>query len=220
MMRKNNFCSGFVYSYSSWDHYWEGKLNRDNENLGTVSTQMIGYMGNYGITDKINALFSLPWVKTKASAGTLHGQDGLQDLTLAVKYKAYERKIANADLKLIGVASFSLPVTNYVGDFLPMSIGLRSKNLTLRAIGDYEVKQFFVTAAAAYVYRSNMKIDRSSYYTTEMHYTNEVEMPDALNFQFHAGYRGKVIGAEASVRMQQWWALILNAIPTHCRALA
>jgi hypothetical protein len=199
MMRKNNFCSGFQYSYSSWDHYWEGTLKRNNENLGTVSTQMIGYMGSYGITNKINALFSLPWVKTKASDGTLHGQDGLQDLSLAVKYNAYERKIAGADLKLIGVASFSFPVTNYVADFLPMSIGMRSKNLTLRVIGDYEIKQFFVTGAAAYVYRSNMKIDRSSYYTTEMHYTNEVEMPDAFTYQFHAGYRGKVIGAEAYV---------------------
>ncbi len=55
MMRKKNFCSGFQYSYSSWEKYWEGKLNRINENLGTVSTQMIGYMGNYGITSNFPA---------------------------------------------------------------------------------------------------------------------------------------------------------------------
>jgi len=24
MMTKNNFCVGGTYSYSSWDHYWEG----------------------------------------------------------------------------------------------------------------------------------------------------------------------------------------------------
>ena len=76
MMSKNNFCTGFQYTYGEWKNYWEGTLKRDNENLGAVSTQMVGWMGNYGITSKINALFSLPYVKTKATAGTLHGMDG------------------------------------------------------------------------------------------------------------------------------------------------
>jgi hypothetical protein len=199
MMRKKNFCSGFQYSYSSWDHYWEGKLNRNNENLGTVSTHMIGYMGNYGITNKLNALFSLPWVKTKASAGTLHGVEGLQDLMIGVKYNAWEKKIGNGKLKVMAVGTISFPVSNYVADYLPLAIGMRSRNLTGRVIADYEVNHFFVTAAAAYVYRSNIKIDRQSYYTTEIHNTNEVQMPDAGSFQFHAGYRGRVIGAEAVV---------------------
>ncbi|RYG40850.1 MAG: hypothetical protein EOO01_26435 [Chitinophagaceae bacterium] len=54
MMSKNNLCTGFQYSVSSWDHYWEGKLKRTNENLGHVTTQMVGWMGNYGITNKLN----------------------------------------------------------------------------------------------------------------------------------------------------------------------
>src|SRR5687768_15193997 len=56
MMAKNNFCTGFMYSYSSWDNYWEGTLKRNNLNLGTVSTQMVGWMGNYGITEKLNIM--------------------------------------------------------------------------------------------------------------------------------------------------------------------
>ena len=27
-----------MYSYGSWDHYWEGTFKRNNQNLGTVST--------------------------------------------------------------------------------------------------------------------------------------------------------------------------------------
>src|SRR5580765_9114596 len=73
MMEKNAFCVGPMYSYSSWKNYWEGTLKRENLNLGRVSTQMFGLMGNYGLTRKINLLFSAPYVKTKASAGTLHG---------------------------------------------------------------------------------------------------------------------------------------------------
>src|SRR3954471_24877271 len=81
MMEKNALCIGPMYSYSSWKNYWEGNLKRENRNLGTVSTQMIGLMGDYGVTKRLNVLFGAPYVITKASAGTLHGMKGLQDLS-------------------------------------------------------------------------------------------------------------------------------------------
>jgi hypothetical protein len=196
MMRKNNFCTGFQYSYSGWDTYWEGKLKRTNENLGTVSTQMIGWMGNFGISDKLNVMASLPYVKTKASAGTLHGVDGLQDISISVKYQAFETKGEAGVFKVIGVAGISLPVSNYVVDYQPLALGFKSKTATVRVILDYETHRFYATLAGAYVFRNNTKIDRPAYYTTELHLTNEVEMPDAGNFQAHLGYRGKIIGAE------------------------
>jgi hypothetical protein len=52
--------------YSSWKNYWEGTLKRENLNLGDLSLQMYSVMGNYGITNKLNVLFGLPYVKTKA----------------------------------------------------------------------------------------------------------------------------------------------------------
>ncbi len=64
MMSKNNFCVGGTYGYSSWDHYWEGTYHRNNLNLGTVSTQMVSLMGNYGITDKLNVMVGAPYIWT------------------------------------------------------------------------------------------------------------------------------------------------------------
>jgi len=199
MMKKNNFCGGLTYEYSSWKNYWEGTLKRDNQNLGTVSTQMAAAMGTYGISNKLNVLFGIPWMKTKASAGTLHGQDGVQDLSLFVKWMPVTTKIGKGIFYGYGIGGFSMPVTSYVADFLPLSIGLRSKNLYLRAMGDYHIRGFFMTASATYVYRSNITIDRDAYYTTSIHYSNEVEMPDALQFNFRTGYRHKGITAEAIV---------------------
>jgi hypothetical protein len=197
MMTKNNFCVGPMYGYSSWKKYWEGTLKRENLNLGTVSTQMFGIMGNYGVSDKLNVLFNVPYVKTKASAGTLHGQKGFQDGSLWVKYMPLEKTIGKGDLSVYGIAGVSVPLSNYVADFLPLSLGLRSKTLSLRAMGDYQVGRVFVTASGTYVFRSNIKIDRDAYYTTEMHYTNEVYMPDALSFNFRTGYRHGNLIAEA-----------------------
>lgn len=197
MMEKKNFCLGPMYAYSSWDHYWEGKLNRTNENLGTVSSQMFSVMGSYGISNKLNVLFGLPYITTKASAGTLHGMNGLQDLSLWVKYMPLEKKVGSGTISAYGIGGFSFPVSNYVADFLPLSIGMRSMNVSLRGMVDYQIKDWFATASATYVIRSNIKIDRTAYYTTEMHLTNEVAMPDAFSFNVRAGYRSDYLIAEA-----------------------
>jgi hypothetical protein len=199
MMEKNAFCVGPMYSYSSWKNYWEGTLKRENLNLGKVSTQMFGLMGNYGFTRKINFLFSVPYVRTKASAGTLHGMKGLQDLSLFVKWRPLQKKIGYGKLSLFGIAGFSFPLTNYVPDFLPLSIGLHSTTASARVMADYERNSFFATGSATYVYRKNIKIDRTSYYTTELHLSNEVEMPNGVNFNFRAGFRNHRLIAEAVV---------------------
>ena len=84
MMEKNAFCVGPMYSYSSWKNYWEGTLKRNNENIGKVSTQAFSVMGNYGVNRKLNLLFNVPYVRTKASAGTLKGMKGFQDLSVFI----------------------------------------------------------------------------------------------------------------------------------------
>src|SRR6187401_1617159 len=134
MMSKNNFCVGPMYTYSSWKDYWEGTFKRDNANLGTVSSQMFSVMGNYGITDKINVLFGRPYIKTKASQGTLHGQQGLQDLSLWMKWMPIEKKVGKGLLSVYGLGGVSFPVSNYVADMLPVSIGLGSTNVTFRGM--------------------------------------------------------------------------------------
>lgn len=199
MMAKKLFCVGPMYSYSSWTHYWEGTLKRDNENLGRVSTRMYSLMGNYGLTNDINLLFNLPYVETKASAGTLKGMKGWQDLSLFLKWRALKIPLGLGRLQAIGVLGYSTPVSNYMADYLPLSIGLQSNNLTGRVMADYQSHQLFVTASAAYIYRSNITIDRNSYYTTEMHLTNKVEMPDMTDYNLRAGFRNKYIVAEAVI---------------------
>ena len=198
MMEKNAFCVGPMAGYSSWKNYWEGSLKRDNANLGTVSATMFSIMGNYGLSNRLNVLFGLPYIKTKASAGQLKGQKGLQDLALWIKWKGYSKKIGSGRLSLFLIGGYSLPVSDYTADFLPMSIGLESKNLSFRGMADYQRGSWFATISGTYVRRSNIKIDRDAYYTTEMHYSNEVEMPDMAAFNFRAGYRDKGLIAEAT----------------------
>lgn len=199
MMNKTQFCAGFVYGYSSWDHYWEGTLKRNNLNLGTVSAKSLAFMANYGITNKLNVMVSAPQIWTKASAGTLRGMEGLQDFSLHVKWKAHTLQTGKNKLSFFLVGGFSTPISNYVVDHLPLSIGLGTTNLTGRGIVDYFRNHFFATAIAAFVYRSNVTIDRTSYYDTELHSSQEIKMPHVANYLFRTGYRGKYLIAEAMI---------------------
>ncbi|MFV5687219.1 hypothetical protein ACM55M_01185 [Flavobacterium sp. ZT3R25] len=196
MMSKNNFCVGAIYQYSSWDEYWEGSLKRENLNLGTVSTKSIGLMGNYGISDKLNAIFSVPYVETNASAGTMKGQKGIQDLSLTLKYMPLEKTVGQSTYSIYALGSFSTPLSDYPADYLPLSLGLRSKTASLRLMGDYQRGNFFATLSGAYVKRANITIDRNAYLTDEIHYTNEVNMPDVISVNFRAGYRSNRLIAE------------------------
>jgi hypothetical protein len=205
MMEKNALCIGPMAGYSSWKNYWEGTLKRDNANLGTISTTTYNIMGNYGITGKLNVMFGLPYIKTKASAGQLSGQKGIQDISFWIKWKACSKKMGLGRLSFILLGGYSLPASTYTADFLPLSIGLESKNLSLRGMADYQRGKLFATISGTYIRRSNIEIDRTSYYTTELHYSNEVKMPDAASFNLRLGYRDK--GGYAELILDSWKTL-------------
>jgi len=197
-LKKNIFCAGGVFSNNTWTNYWEGTYKRDNENLGKVTTNMYMLMGAYGVTDKLNVMFSIPYVTTKASAGTLKGVEGVQDLSLMAKWMPFFVKLGARDkLSVFGVGKVSFPVSNYVADYLPLAIGMRSKTAGVRAMIDYQSGNLFATVSGNYTFRSNIGIDRNAYYTNVMHYTNKVDMPDQTGYSMRAGYRSRWWIAEA-----------------------
>ena len=154
-------------------------------------------MGNYGISSKLNVLFNVPYVWTKASAGTLHGMKGFQDLSLWLKWMPVETALGNGTFSLYTMGGFSTPLSNYTPDFLPMSIGLHSTTFSGRLMADYQTGHFFATGSYTYTYRENITIDRNSYYTTQEILSNKVEMPNVASMNFRTGYRSYRLIAEA-----------------------
>lgn len=196
MMGKNLFCAGVMNVNSSWNQYWEGTNLRINQNLGTVRTTMISPMGSLGINKKLNLIFSLPYVESKASAGQLKGFKGFQDLSLIGKYRLVNQKSKHSTFSVFGIGGISTPTSNYVKDYLPLSIGLGSTNLILRGMVDYENRNLFATLSSSLITRGNIKLDRQAYYTTEMIYSNKVFMPNVLYSNFRMGFRNKELVAE------------------------
>ena len=191
MMPKKNFCTGFLYVHDSWDQYWEGTLKRGNGNIGTITTQTITWAGNYGVTDRLNVIAMVPYVKTKASQGVLHGMSGFQDMTVAVKYKVLDTAFTSrGSFRTILAASAGAPLTDYTPDFLPLSIGLASKRLSGRMTLMFHAKQgWFIHASGAYSGRGKVTLDRPSYYTDgQLFISDQVAMPDVFDYTVSAGY--------------------------------
>lgn len=196
-MNKNFLCVGAYYGHDAWDEYWEGTLLRSNGNIGTVTTQNVMLGLNYGVLDRLNVIVMAPYVWTKASAGTLAGLRGVQDLTVGVKYNVVKFNALGGGLSLQASAGGSIPLTDYVADFLPMSIGLQSKTLFGRGAVHFAARNNLTfLLSGAYILRGNIEIDRTSYYTTEQIYSNEVKMPNAAQFAFRGGYYSYRWGAE------------------------
>lgn len=204
MMPKKNFCTGFLYTNDKWTDYWEGELKRDNGNIGSVTTQSLMYVGNYGITDKINVIAMLPYVKAEASQGTLHSMEGIQDLTLGVKYNFFRKDFEKSSFRTFAVLGFSTPLSDYTPDYLPLSIGMASTNISYRLTAYYKfAKMFYVNGSAAYTWRSNVTLDRDAYYTSGSLYdSDEVKMPNVFDYLFNVGILKNGLQAEITYMQQ------------------
>lgn len=192
MISKLKFCTGVFYHYDYWDHYWEGSRLRVNGNIGTITTRTVEYTGNYGVTDRLDVLFTIPFVYTNASRGVLHGQTALQDLSLGLKLKALSVPVSRfGAVRAFAVLSGSLPITNYTPDDMPLSIGTHSKTLSGRTILNYLGRNgLYLNGGAAYTLRNNVTLDRSTYFTNnQFYFSNQVSMPNQFNYSASAGYR-------------------------------
>jgi hypothetical protein len=204
MMSKGKVCVMAVYTHDRWQDYWEGTLKRENFNIGKVTTQSVGVMAAAGITKHVNIMASLPYITTQASAGTLHGRQGIQDASVGLKVRPFEKDVFFGKLSAMTVLGFSTPASNYVTDYLPMSVGLGTTTGSLRGILHYKTNiGAFATLQAGYIHRSNIKIDRYSYYTDRQYMTNEVWMPDVASYSARAGYYSTQLIAEAWIDHMQ-----------------
>jgi hypothetical protein len=188
MMPKGEICLAIVYENTTWDRYWEGSTIRVNQNIGTFTRQMGMPMLVGGITDKINVILSLPYVKTAASAGQLTGVQGIQDLGLSVKALLLEKSIGKGKLTGFSNLSFSTPASNYLSDYMPFSLGFGANELGIRAIGKYELdKGPYFRASYSYLHRGVTEAERDFYYTDQAYYTAKMDVPNAFLGQVTLG---------------------------------
>lgn len=188
MMPKGDVCFALMGEKGTWDRYWEGTSLIANGNIGTFSRTSITAMAAYGISNRIMVLAQLPYVSTSSTGGQLRGVSGLQDIGLALKGTLYARDLWKGTVFLFGVAEYSRPVTNYLSDYMPYSIGLGTDQVAARLMAHYLLDAgLYVRATAAHVWRGYTKVERDYYYQDGSVYSQWMDVPHAVQAQFVGG---------------------------------
>lgn len=204
MMPKGEICIAVVYEDANWDHYWEGTYLRTNGNIGTFNRKMLMPMIVGGITDDINVIVSLPYVKTSASGGQMNGVEGLQDFGMSLKWRFLDKKMEKNRVMLFANLSFSTPASKYLSDYMPFSLGFGANELGMRLIGQYELdKGPYLRASVAYLVRGTTEAERDYYYQDGSYYTSTMDVPNAWNGQVALGswFLDKKLRVEANLTM-------------------
>jgi hypothetical protein len=185
MMPAKNACVLINYDFGGFDHYWEGQRLRDNLTIATVKRTTVLPMVAVGITDKLNMYVGTPYVKTLSTdpnGGKLAGATGFQDLGVAVKYEAVKKKISSGELSVLGTVGYSTPMTNYLSDYMPYSLGFGAPEVALRGIVQYQLKSgLYARASLAHLWRGYTKAERDYYYNNGSYYSPWMDVPNAWN---------------------------------------
>ncbi len=203
-MDKGNICVVVDYSHDGWNKYWEGKKKRESHYVGTFSSSAVSGMFGLGITDNLLFTGMVPYVWTSSSEFYNSGQSGFQDLSLGLKWRAFRKKVSAGELSFQPSITASLPVSDYIPDALPFSIGLQTKTFGANGIVNYMMdKNFFLNLNWGYQWRSNIEIDADSYwYNDQIYYTDEMYIPDLILYGARIGYDVERFRAEGWLSVQ------------------
>lgn len=191
LMQSGQACVLLDGSYGSFDEYWEGSLLRENQTIATVNRNSIMPMVAFGILKNLTVFLGAPYISTESTepnGGKFAGASGFQDLTLAAKYRFLNLEGEKGNLSSFAALGFSTPVTNYLPDYMPYSLGLGAPELSYRFISQYQWKSgLYFRLSGAYLWRGYAKAEREYYYNDGSYYTPWMDVPNAVNFEGHIG---------------------------------
>ncbi len=194
MRGKGNLNTAVSYSYESYDQYYIGDSIVTNPNLGTISTKSVGVYLAAGVTDFLDVIVSLPYVRVAPSQGYWQSQRGLQDLSIFVKLRALKKKIGSiGELSIMASGGLSVPISDYIANS-PVAIGHHSTGLDGRLIVQHRLPfGVFIMAQGGYIKKYNIKLD------TEV----EVSVPDAWDYVAKVGGTYKILYADAWINIRE-----------------
>ncbi|GAA3936374.1 hypothetical protein [Hymenobacter algoricola] len=168
-----------------------------------VQISSVNLFATYGLTEKIDAVVSLPYIQSTGEADEAVLADnrartpganytntrrGLQDVSGYLKFKTYSREVGTNILDLLGAVGVSTPASNYKNERGPeYIIAIGNRATKVNAIGIAQLKTLsgvFFTGQAGYSLRSG-------------------QVPNAFLAETKVGYAGRKVYADAYVAFQQ-----------------
>ena len=168
-----------------------------------VRVNSLNLYATYGLSDKIDAIVSLPYIQSKGKApgtvvndldalystqGYANTRQGLQDISALLKFKSYSVELGSSILDLLGVVSFSTPLSDYqtnTGYGYIIAIGNRATKYSAAGVAHLKTSTgIFATAQVGYSLRTGL-------------------VPNALIGEAKLGYAGPKTYLEGSASFQE-----------------
>ena len=168
-----------------------------------VRVNSLNLYATYGLSDKIDAIVSLPYIQSKGKApgtvindlnalystqGYANIRQGLQDITALLKFKSYSVELGSSVLDLLGVVSVSTPLSDYqtnTGYGYIIAIGNRATKYSAAGVAHLKTSTgIFATAQVGYSLRTGL-------------------VPNALIGEAKLGYAGPKTYFEGSASFQE-----------------
>ena len=168
-----------------------------------VRVNSLNLYATYGLSDKIDAIVSLPYIQSKGKApgtvindlnalystqGYANIRQGLQDITALLKFKSYSVELGSSVLDLLGVVSVSTPLSDYqtnTGYGYIIAIGNRATKYSASGVAHLKTSTgIFATAQVGYSLRTGL-------------------VPNALVGEAKLGYAGPKTYLEGSASFQE-----------------
>ncbi|NJM24546.1 MAG: hypothetical protein HC859_02455 [Bacteroidia bacterium] len=183
MMKQREFCAALIYDHGVFDQYYEGTDLRVNGTIETVTRTTALAMLAIGLHDKLNLIVTVPYVKTESgepNGGHFNGARGFQDMSFALKGELVNMQVGPGKLAALATLGYSTPMTNYLSDYMPYSLGFGANELSMRAIGQYRFDMgVYARATVSYLWRGQTKAERDYYYNNGSYYTAWMDVPNA-----------------------------------------
>ncbi|MCB0656093.1 MAG: transporter [Saprospiraceae bacterium] len=191
MMQPGEICLVAGFEHSWFDHYWEGPLLRTNATVATVNRNTAFAGAAVGLIDRLNFLFTIPYVQTYSSepnGGKFAGARGIQDLNVALKYDLIDRETSAGTFQVLTNIGYSTRLSNYLSDYRPYSIGSGNQEVNIRGIAQFRsTKGYYGRGSLAYLWRGQTKAERDYYYNNGSYFTAWMDVPSAVHYQLVAG---------------------------------
>ncbi len=179
--QKNEITVAVGHTYKSNDEFYLGNrlVPGNPADFGEISSNIYSIYGEYGITNWLSAVATLPYIETKNEENIIdpiQGKSeisGVQDLGVFVKARVYQKKFHSLGKIELGAATgANIPVGGYDGRGI-LSIGGDATTIDGLAIAQFTTyNNFFAEAQVGYSLRDN----------------SDYDVPNAMLYSFKIGY--------------------------------
>jgi len=178
----------------SYDNFYRGTtLTPGNpEDFGSISSSIVSIYGTYSFSDQLTGIINLPYITVKNENGVIDPiqlkskVSGLQDLSLGVKGKLWDKAFNSSKLIVGGGAVVRFPVSNYEEAGI-LSIGNGAIAIEGMALIQYQIHGgLFAELQSGYSFRRNKNFS----------------IPDAFIGEFKIGYAHSKFYLATSVGLQ------------------